>query len=120
MKESLFSITSTQPQRENWDNWSWKSELGSNLSGDNETIETTSSDACRDACEANKDCSQYTHDGEKCFISKAIRLGESKAPENEGQKVWRSGWHQGRVADWILNQNLCEMREFPTSIEHHG
>jgi hypothetical protein len=102
--------------REDWDNVSWKNELGSGLSGaEDEKIKTESIDECASACEANKDCVQYVLDGETCFIGKAVRLGERKEPKDG--KRWRSGWHQDRIADWISKQKTCDIRNFPTSLE---
>jgi hypothetical protein len=105
------------PIREDWDNLSWKMEMGSGLSGgEDENFKAESFEGCGAACEANTDCFQFQYDGERCFIGKAIRLGEHKFIGDD--KRWRSGWHQGRVRDWISQQEACDTVEFPEWEEH--
>lgn len=109
-------LQSTISPYEDWDNISWRNELGSGLTGaDDEKVPTASVDACAIACQANVECLQYVHDGDTCFLGKAIRLGERREPEKN--KQWRSGWHQGRIEEWISKQALCDIREFPASLE---
>jgi hypothetical protein len=94
-------------------------EMGSGLSGGEEggpeRLITETVEECTAACEANKDCFQYVHDGKTCFLGKAIRRGESRRPE-DGKK-WRSGWHKGRIADWISKQKPCDTVDFPNWAE---
>jgi len=103
--------------REDWDNFSWKVEMGSGLSGgEDENFETESFEKCGAACEANTNCFQFQYDNERCFIGKAIRLGEGRIIGDN--KRWRSGWNQGRIADWISKQEACNTVEFPNWLEY--
>ena len=104
--------------REDWDNISWRSDLGSGLTGeDDEKVTTQSAKECAAACEANAHCFQFVLDGESCFLGKAIRLGERRNPSDG--KRWRSGWNQGRIANWVTKQT-CNGVQFPNWLERMG
>ncbi|KAK6538946.1 hypothetical protein TWF694_010496 [Orbilia ellipsospora] len=96
--------------RDDWDNWSAVTDLGSGRKGD-EKIAAESVEECIAACEADPGCFQFAHDGQNCYLGKAIRLGERRNPEG-GQK-WRSGWHQARIARWADAQEACSSVIFP-------
>ena len=105
--------------REDWDNLSWRNEMGSGLTGgEDEKVITQSAEECAVACEANTQCFQFVLDGESCFLGKAIRLGERRDPKDG--KRWRSGWNQGRIANWAADQKPCNDVKFPNWLERIG
>ncbi|KAF3910202.1 hypothetical protein ABW21_db0201910 [Orbilia brochopaga] len=102
--------------REDWDNISWRIEMGSGLSnGEDERPKAQSAEECAKACEANTQCLQFVFDSEQCYLGKAFRLGEKRAPENG--KRWRSGWNQARIAEWVAKQEVCNDVKFPNWLE---
>ena len=82
-----------------WDNLSWDGE---------DKLESI--DACRHACEDDKECFQFSYDGETCHFGHSIHLGEYK-PSDNGRK-WRSGWLKDRINEWVDEQGPCRP-EFP-------
>lgn len=105
--------------RENWDNLSWLHEMGSGLTGgEDEKFTMQSVEECSTACEANPQCFQFVFDGGSCFLGKAIRLGERR--DSKDGKIWRSGWNQPRIENWIANQTTCDNVKFPNWLERMG
>jgi hypothetical protein len=104
---------------EDWDNVSWKVEMGSGLYGkEGEKIKTQSGYECWSACKKDQQCMQFLLDGEYCYLGKAIRLGVKRLPENG--KKWRSGWHHERIQEWIAKQGACTNVQFPNWRERIG
>lgn len=105
--------------RDDWDNLSWRNELGAGLSGgEDEKTTVQSAEECATVCAANTQCFQFVFDGESCYVGKAIRLGETRDPEDG--KRWQSGWNLDRIADWAANQELCNDIEFPNWLDRIG
>ncbi|KAL2069927.1 hypothetical protein VTL71DRAFT_14606 [Oculimacula yallundae] len=105
VKEQIQSMPAMQ---EDWDNFSSVVDVGSGILTEGaKKSEAHNFETCADTCEANAQCLQYAWDGKDCYWGKAIRLGERSKPE--GDKQWRSGWHQTRIEEWISKQPVCDV-----------
>ncbi|TVY40953.1 hypothetical protein LSUB1_G003109 [Lachnellula subtilissima] len=104
-----FVRGSLPDSRENWDNVA--SDPGEFGKTGGVESNAASFEDCAQACEANKECFQYSHHGDICYIGMSVRLGYKKEVDQEG--TWRSGWNKTRLADWASKQPICKSITFP-------
>ncbi|KAJ5726279.1 uncharacterized protein N7483_007636 [Penicillium malachiteum] len=90
-REWLYPAMSTQPTKLNWDNLA-----------DEEQLQATTFDDCRDACTAQKTCVQFAFRDGVCFTGSRPRLGN---PRLTGYSV--SGWVMDRVRHMMDKSGLC-------------
>ncbi|KAL3417766.1 hypothetical protein PVAG01_10776 [Phlyctema vagabunda] len=104
-----FLLDEIQSSRDDWDNLAADpgefGKTGGILS------EMASFEDCARTCEANLNCFQYSHNGNRCHVGMSVRLGYKKQANEDG--MWRSGWNKTRLGEWILKQPLCEQIKFP-------
>jgi len=67
---------------------------------------------CGAACEEDKDCFQYVYYEQTCKLEHAFRLGKYKAPDSQGEVVWKSGWMLKKIRRWV-EMNHCQGPEWP-------
>jgi hypothetical protein len=67
---------------------------------------------CGAACKEDKECFQYVYYEQTCKLSHAFRLGKYKAPDSQGEVVWKSGWMLKKIRLWV-EMNHCQELEWP-------
>ena len=95
----------TPPPADYLDGKSYNGRTWSELN-DIERNSPSSPDACHEACDDNEDCMQWMHKDNECALSRSIKLGGSKQPEQG--KVSVSGWHLGRVEAFKAKAGDCK------------
>lgn len=73
--------------REDWDN----------LSDTVQNWDSPSVQHCREICEKQEDCVQFTHAERTCKTGTIVKLGRGQRPSIDGQKRIISGWMMDRV-----------------------
>ncbi|RYC58455.1 hypothetical protein CHU98_g7754 [Xylaria longipes] len=71
-----------------------------NLSAD-EISENASFVECREMCENQADCLQFSLAGSTCKTSKAVKLGKQQIPAQESDERVYSGWILGRIGSFM-------------------
>ncbi|KAJ5692312.1 hypothetical protein N7462_001735 [Penicillium macrosclerotiorum] len=94
-REYLFPEIAQQPTRLSWDN----------LAADEQPFATSLED-CRQICELQKTCVQFSFRENKCYTSGKPRLG------NVDAKGGASGWFTSRIRDMVDRKGLCKAPEF--------
>lgn len=95
-REYIFPEIASQPSRLKWDN----------LSEDTQPF-ATSVEACRENCDAQKDCVQFSFRDGTCYTSSKPRLGNPK-PGSDSV----SGWSPKRIRKMMENKGLCRKPDF--------
>ncbi|CZT44352.1 uncharacterized protein RSE6_04508 [Rhynchosporium secalis] len=90
-------------RRENW----------FNIEDPNKRLDAATFEKCRDACEDDKHCYQFTHHGDKCDLAHYFRVGRAKAQEAGGEK-FVSGWHMSRIEAFVARKK-CKSPHWVTS-----
>lgn len=88
------------PERQDWDNLA--SEKGEYGKTGGVIHETPTFHGCKEVCEKDEKCFQYSHHGNTCSIGMSVRIGSAKSADEKG--AWRSGWHTGRLEEWLAKQ----------------
>lgn len=60
---------------------------------------------CKAACEADKWCFQFVHDGTVCSLSHRIRLGTKRSPGSNSVQRYTSGWMVERIQAWTEDRS---------------
>ena len=95
-REMLYPEIASQPTRLNWDN----------LSDEEQPLAKTFED-CREVCEQQKTCVQYSFRDGTCLTGARPRLGSARPAGNSA-----SGWLTNRIRDKMDQYGLCQVPEF--------
>jgi hypothetical protein len=93
-------------RREDWDNADWDGFHEEDVQHE----ANLSWDACKAYCHGHGDCFQFTWHTHRCYMSRAIRLGQKKEPDGEhGEEERRyiAGWDVEKIRLW-REGNRCE------------
>ncbi|KAL2065572.1 hypothetical protein VTL71DRAFT_3242 [Oculimacula yallundae] len=90
-----------------------KREDWNNIEEVSRTLEAATFEDCRDACEVDRHCYQFTHHGAKCDIAHYFRVGRSRAHE-DGKEKFVAGYHLKRIKAFIA-QTKCKSAHWVTS-----
>ncbi|KAH7381864.1 glycosyltransferase family 31 protein [Cadophora sp. MPI-SDFR-AT-0126] len=66
-------------------------------------LDAATFDDCKDACEVDRFCYQFTHHGDKCDLAHYFRVGRTR-PAEFGKDKFVAGWHLGRIKNFIANK----------------
>ncbi|KAH6706354.1 glycosyltransferase family 31 protein [Leptodontidium sp. MPI-SDFR-AT-0119] len=58
---------------------------------------------CKDACEVDRFCYQFTHHGDKCDLAHYFRVGRVR-PAEVGKDKFVAGWHLGRIQAFMARK----------------
>ncbi|KAJ5296989.1 uncharacterized protein N7443_007882 [Penicillium atrosanguineum] len=93
-REFIYPEMAISPTRLNWDN----------LSGEEQPFATSFED-CREICDVQKTCVQFSFRDNTCFTSSSPRLGSS-------HREAASGWLTSRIRKMMDKKGLCRAPEF--------
>lgn len=96
-RDYIYPQMVTQPIRQTWDN----------LSGDEQPFAKTVDD-CRETCDVEKSCVQFSFRDGKCFTGPHPRLG-NPSPLSD---LAVSGWMPARIKKMVEEKGFCRGAEF--------
>ncbi|KAJ5886653.1 uncharacterized protein N7473_009327 [Penicillium subrubescens] len=93
-REYIYPELASHPTRTNWDN----------LAADEQPHATNVED-CREVCDLQKECVQFSFRDNKCFTSSNPRLGSPNPNAS-------SGWSTSRIHEKMDQSGICKAPEF--------
>ncbi|CAI4220118.1 unnamed protein product [Parascedosporium putredinis] len=73
-------------------------------------------ETCREACEVNERCLQFSFKAGRCRIDFSMKLGKPQPTKEDTKPQDRiySGWMVSRITKWVDDHQTCKLTYWPT------